>query len=69
MALPLAHELVMGKTAIFWTGLLAFLFFASAGLAMGLNRYAKTRFTLDTHRMLAAAGLILALAHMALALG
>ena len=68
MALPLAYELVMGKPIIFWMGILAALFLFSAGLLMFLNRYAKGNYSVDLHRKLAVAGLVLAFLHMALAL-
>ncbi len=65
----LGYEIAMGRPLIFWTGLLAFIFLAAAGMTMGLNQYAKTRFTLNTHRMLAGCGMLLALIHLAFALG
>jgi len=48
--------------------MLAALFLFSAGLAMFLNKYAKGNYSVDMHRKLAVAGLVLAALHMALAL-
>jgi len=68
MALPLAYELVMGKPIIFWMGILTALFLFSAGTIMFLNTYTKYRFTVDLHKKLAIAGLVLAFLHIVLAL-
>ncbi len=67
--MPVGYEVVLGNNLIFWTGMIAFLFLLSAASTMGLNQYAKTRFTLNTHKMLAGCGMLFALIHLLMALG
>lgn len=64
----LAYEIVMGKPVVFWTGLLSFVFFLFAVVAVIANRYAGMRFIVNVHRNLAIAGLVLGVVHLALAL-
>lgn len=68
MALPLAYELVMGRPLVFWMGILTAMFLFSAGIVMFLNMYAKGKYTVNLHKKLAIAGLVLAALHIMLAL-
>lgn len=64
----LGYELVMGRTLIFWTGIISFLFLILALLAVLANKYAGMRLIVSVHRNLAIAGLAFVLMHLALVL-
>ncbi len=68
MLKDIAYSLVLGKPLVLWLGLATAGVVAAALAVVFLNNYTKVRIPIVWHNRLAAAAIVLALIHIALAI-